>query len=713
MEILSSAEMIQSHYRLRIHRELRGVIRQIDRVARLTANLLKADFLALFYTKQGVSEFIPVSVYSDNDQSLLRFHLLEKLWSHSSVKESGEADFETVDKDSQNEYTAQFAKANGYSFTFNVPLVRQGSLRAGMAAFWRKQPERVDDDLYGCLQLLLEQLVDLMLTVEDVKSVDYYSMRLSELMHLFEVPLGAYRFKDFLSEIIKRSQPIIDVDGIVLLVRDQKKNRYKLQEMLCQNPLKKSFIKNLLATVEKKMQPDPRRPRRPGDWTDLSQGVDSEIGSVVAVEFSPYQGYNYVLIAIAGESKCFSQTDLELLSVLGSVSTAILRNAIMMRNIGRAKRAVEKSSNRMVDVETTAALADMTSGLAHEFNNLIGGAVGRLELIKMKMAGGDLTGDVDKIKQLLMEGAKTVKRIQEYTVSIKYKSMQPTNLCQIVKEAVTSPTASWQKLAAANNIEIEISISVNNAVIPGNHSDLVLAMEKLLQNAVEFSPSNARVKVSLGGGKEEYTIRIADNGKGISAKDKARIFYPFYSTKQGRMAGLSLSTVHGIVARHGGRVKVKDNPPQGAIFEVSFPIVEVSKDISDTTRRTRVISPRRILVVDDDRQIREVLRDLLSIQGHNLTICADGYKAVEALKKEKYDLMITDLGMPGMSGLDLADFAHENNPQMPIAMITGWGTQLKEDEVASRGIVSVMAKPFHIQDIVGLIDDLDSLAPAS
>ena len=115
----------------------------------------------------------------------------------------------------------------------------------------------------------------------------------------------------------------------------------------------------------------------------------------------------------------------------------------------------------------------------------------------------------------------------------------------------------------------------------------------------------------------------------------------------------------------------------------------------------------KILVVDDDGQVRDLLRDMLMMFGHTITTCNDGFSAIESLEKKKYNLMITDLGMPGMSGLELAKLANKDFPKMPIVMVTGWGSQLKSEEVESCGIQAVLPKPFHIRQIKDIIEGLD------
>lgn len=116
----------------------------------------------------------------------------------------------------------------------------------------------------------------------------------------------------------------------------------------------------------------------------------------------------------------------------------------------------------------------------------------------------------------------------------------------------------------------------------------------------------------------------------------------------------------------------------------------------------------RILLVDDDDQVREILTDMLGLDDHEVVPVNDPFEALRLLGESTYDLLVTDLGMPGMSGLELAVKARDINPNLPIALVTGWGSQLNEGEVLEKGIRAVLAKPFKLKDIRELITRLTS-----
>lgn len=704
----TSAELIKRFYQIKADSKLRRLIAQIDGLSELAAKELRADFVALFYHKRDGDQFIPVSYFIPIDRPVNSLNLLEQHWVSAAAVESIGSDKEgKVSSLGQSDLPLdKFASENNFGYATQLSHRTDDEKLGVVTAFWSEKPERDEILSESTMPLLSSMLVELMITIEELNIVDNYSMRLSELVNLLEMPLGDYKFKDFVTEMVKRSTPIVPVEGVCLYSRDPVSGKFRLQEILSDERASTSFIKTISSVVKKRFGEIMTGDEDANRWHDLSDDVKPERGAVVAVEFSPEKHFQFVMVVWKSEPGGFTPNDLELLSIFRLFARAMLKNAILVRNTRKAQRILEKTSARMAAMETTAALADMTSGVAHEFNNIIGGVIGRLQLLKVKNKDEALDKELDRIESLLMDGARTIKRIQEYTTRVKYKSVKAVNVRDTIKSVLDSRENKWKKLAEAKRISISGNIPEEDAVVEGNEEDLATAINNLLENAVDSSPDGAEVRIDLESDDRFFRILVADQGAGVSHQNKIKVFYPFFTTKDSHMAGLGLSVVHGIVSRHGGKVTVYDNSPTGAVFEMAFrkpgKIVEET-DISRVRKRPDKL---RILVVDDDREIREVLRDMLSMDGHFLTTCADGYEALKSLTDGEYDLMITDLGMPGMSGLELAKSAHDEHPAMGIAMITGWGTQLDPDEIVSSGIRIVLSKPFHIKEIKALIEDV-------
>ncbi len=693
-----TTKLIKRHFHLSSEKKLSHIISVLDKIAALAEMQSSADFTALMYRKSEQDSPILISYSLGCDTPLESLNYFENRWVNGFVDYK---EFSLLKTDDE-----EFAQANQFKYKHYIPCKIDGVNQGVIVQYWKSKPKTLKQNTIDILIQLTSMLVDTMLTIENINLTDNYSMRLFELTNVFDLPMGDFRFKDFISEVVKCTRHIVQVKGICLLAKDTDSDNFSIQEYVSESKPPKLFLQTLQQSVQEEYGNIETNLHTPGRWDDLSQYLKKPSKSIIGISISPEKYYQYILVAWTEEDSIFSTVDLELLSVFSMFAKSLLKNALMVKGIKKAKRMIEKSSSRMIDIETTAALADMTSGVAHEFNNIIGGVVGRLQLLKMKIDSEPLEKEIEKIESLIMEGAHTIKRIQEFTITANNQRFEAVNLLDVVSTIIDDSTNTIQKNAKDRGITLKLINNISNLNILGNQSDILIAIEKVIENSIDFSPENSVVTLELTEDKKYFYLQISDEGCGIPVGIRPKVFYPFYTTKNTRAAGLSLSIVHGVISRHRGRITIKDNSPKGTIFELAFvkpDKMDIDSDVKTNEKNTENL---KILVVDDDKQIREVLFDMLSMYGHILTTCNDAYEAIEQLDKQGFDLLITDLGMPGMSGLELAKVAHQNSPKMPIAMITGWGTQLNHDEVKANGIKTVLAKPFHLHEIRALIEDM-------
>ena len=498
---------------------------------------------------------------------------------------------------------------------------------------------------------------------------------------------------------------VLPITGACLVERKKKNGLLEYGEMVAREGSTEppSGLLNLIDSIKVK---EVRHLLEAEKVVDLSRPLRCRNKSVIAVNISPSLSRQIILVVWSEGSEVPTVRDRELLAVYGCFARTVLANGLLIRDIRKTNRLLKRSSARLANFETLAALVDMTSGVANELNNAIGAVVGRIQLLREKLSDEEQKGDLTRIEELIIATAETVGRIQQFVSTAQAKDFEETDLARVISEVLADTDGSWKTLAQSKNVNVAVTSCCDDAVISGFEPDLRLLLEKLLDNAVEHAPENSPVEVSLVAGESEYQLVVSDHGSGVDPKDRDRIFYPFFTTKNKPGAGMSLAIVHGVVVRHGGRVLVSDQVDHGAIFTVTFPCQPADEQISEITGKTRADAKLRVLVVDDDIQIRQVLSDMLKMDGHEATTCCDGYEALVELNNGTYDLIITDLGMPGMSGLDLAMTVHEKSPDLPITMITGWGTQLDHNEIKTRGIKRVLSKPFHLKEIKALIAEV-------
>jgi len=702
----TSSKLIQQYFHVRMGHKLSGIISQVDTVSLIAARLLGADFTAVFYCAEKNDRLIPVSYQYGHHLSVRHFDLLEKEWGEALLEEMNLVR-KTVALDDGEDAAGKFGVRNGFAVRYQFPLYEEGRLSAVFLAYWYEAPPSVTHETEVMLDLTAGVLTAALSIADQLSVVENYSTRLSDLLDVFETPMEEVSFKQLVSDTMARAALLLPEAQVLTLTLDPDNKRLRFSESFGDTEVTDAFVNRVIALAEPITLPgaaDTGTHRyRP---VDIDPGSEVAIGDLVALTICPNDDIRIVLVAAVPESRTLSPNDRELLSVFAVFAQTVLRNALLFKSLRKANHLLEKSSDRLADAETMAALTDMTSGMAHDFNNIFGGIIGRIQLLRLKEKDTKLATELGKIEQGALEGAETIRRLQEFSTSGQTREGGPVDAVSALGDALADESADWKSLAAQKSVSIDSRILVDTAPLLGVHPDLITVVAKLVENAVEHSPEEATVSVTLEADESCILLRVADRGDGVLDSIRQRIFYPFFTTKSSRGAGLGLSIVHGIVSRHGGSITVEVTAGGGATFVVSLPRTGVGREVSEITRRPEGSHKYRILVVDDDDQIRSVLSDMLTINGHKTIACADGYAALDAIGKDSFDILITDLGMPGMSGLDLAGVVHEKYPDMPIAMITGWGTQLNEEEVALKGIKAVLPKPFHLKEIKQLVADL-------
>jgi len=187
----------------------------------------------------------------------------------------------------------------------------------------------------------------------------------------------------------------------------------------------------------------------------------------------------------------------------------------------------------------------------------------------------------------------------------------------------------------------------------------------------------------------------------MDPETQARIFDPFFTTKPVKGTGLGLSVAYGIVTRHHGVITVDSQPGLGTEFVLRFPTnqVESVAQPQATTSRDGEIHPLRILVVDDEEPVLEVLADMLRNRGQDVRIGVGGEAGLSEFQRWRPQVVFSDLGMPEVNGWDVARRVKSQAPETPVVLVTGWGSQLEEGSAQARGVDLIMAKPFSMEDV--------------
>jgi CheY-like chemotaxis protein/nitrogen-specific signal transduction histidine kinase len=352
------------------------------------------------------------------------------------------------------------------------------------------------------------------------------------------------------------------------------------------------------------------------------------------------------------------------------------------------------------------ALGQLAAGIAHDFNNALALIVSRAEMLREDYGslGVPLNEGLEALVRGGMDAAATVRRILDFARERPDHPLAPLSLDDVVRdvESLTSPL--WRAMAQARAVSLRLTLALGAPPpVLGDPAELREALLNLIHNAVEAMPGGGTLTITTGLAGERAYVRVADTGMGMDAATQARIFEPFFTTKGAQGNGLGLSMVYGIVRRHGGEIAVHSAAGEGTVLTLAFPTAGQQAAGVAATSDDRSQPSLRVLVVDDEPLLAMMLQCMLANDGHRVTSCTDGERALERFGREPYDLVLTDLSMPEMNGWEVARAVRARRPEQPIAFLTGWGQQLDEAQLASLDVRYVLAKPFRREDLRQLV----------
>jgi PAS domain S-box-containing protein len=373
--------------------------------------------------------------------------------------------------------------------------------------------------------------------------------------------------------------------------------------------------------------------------------------------------------------------------------------------IDRDITARRRAEAELIHAERMSAVGMLAGGVAHEFNNIHGIVMGYLELI---LERDDLPGEVREDLRTVYDSTSRAVGVTNSLLTFVRKSKsakRPVSLSSVVGDAVKLVEREYQTDG------IEIDLQAGEAItLLADARQLVQVLLNLMINARHAMIGRPEQKLTVETGREgdRAAIRISDTGCGIPEEDVGKIFMPFYSTKGEHAAqdsaqssvrgtGLGLSVCRRIIEGHGGEIEVRSRPGEGTTFSIRLPISEEQPPAAaEGAGPVKTVPGARVAILEDEPDMRALLSQLLEAMGYRASGFTSGAEALAGLRDEKTDLVLVDLQMPGMSGIDfiraLNELPEEGRPRVLVS--TGRAQEPGDDERAELGIVDVIRKPF-------------------
>lgn len=353
------------------------------------------------------------------------------------------------------------------------------------------------------------------------------------------------------------------------------------------------------------------------------------------------------------------------------------------------------------------AMGQLTGGIAHDFNNLLQAVHGNLDLIRRR------PNDSERVMRLADNGLQATERGAKLTAQLlAFSRAQKLELRPTAVAPLIAGMDDMLRRSIGPSIRIEVVLTDDNLGVMIDPTQFEMALLNLAINARDAMPEGGDLTITASEqditGDPELSpgryveIRVADTGPGIPADILSRVFDPFFTTKGvGKGTGLGLSQVYGMAKQAGGVARIEKGTPRGTSVVLLLKLVDTEHAASETgvtSEPAGATEGLRVLVVDDDRDVRQFLRDSLETLGFRVFTAEDGERGLSTFDSVNPDVLLLDFAMPGMNGAHVADRVRARRPDLPIIFATGYSdTAAIEAAVGSEAVL--MKKPFRVADL--------------
>jgi PAS domain S-box-containing protein len=458
--------------------------------------------------------------------------------------------------------------------------------------------------------------------------------------------------------------------------------------------------------------------------------VDSQTGmklrSILTVPLLLHEKVIGVFQVVDSAENRFNEHDLEIMESLAAVAANAIEHAHLHESLKKQYQTLQQTQTRLIQSEKLAAIGEIVAGVAHELNNPLAATILYSQLLQRKGVSPELQRDLDQVVSQARRASDIVRGLLDFA-----RQRPPERIETNINAIILSTLSLLAYELRTHNIETYTQLSEEAPPILADPHQLQQVLVNLINNASQAMLAahktghltiTTAVATSAGlkadqPGRPVLRIIIQDDGPGIPAALQLRIFDPFFTTKEeGQGTGLGLAVCHGIITEHGGDIWVESREGQGASFFVELPLISATAvvptpPLPSTPPRANGSSlntPHHILVVDDEPSLVQIITRLLRRQNYVVETAENGAEGLERLAQARYDLIICDLRMPGMSGIEFYEEALLSNPRLQhhIIFTTGDTISPSARHFLSHNNLTYLAKPFDINDLLQTIHTL-------
>jgi ligand-binding sensor domain-containing protein/signal transduction histidine kinase/CheY-like chemotaxis protein len=358
------------------------------------------------------------------------------------------------------------------------------------------------------------------------------------------------------------------------------------------------------------------------------------------------------------------------------------------------------------------AMGKLASGMAHDFNNILAIILGSVQLLRSNTYSPKELKLIQNIETAAWDGSQIIKKIQDFSrQNIESESIL-IDLNQVLRDVIEVTRFQWLTEKQLQEIKIDFNTELEDLpLLRSNISDLRLIFTNIIINAIESFERSGKITIRTHHTPATgYTVQVIDEGKGIEKEALVHIFDPFFTTKGVEGNGLGLSQVYGLVTRLDGTINVQSDMGKGTTMTINIPdslrTDPVGGENKNENNSLKVKKGKSIFIVEDESTIRDLYKDMLGMQGYSIFAVESGEEGLKHWDNDSFDLILCDLGLPGMNGWEFIARIRQQNASIPIIALTGWGDMISSQEAADHQVQKVISKPVQFSQFSQIIYDL-------
>jgi CheY-like chemotaxis protein len=352
----------------------------------------------------------------------------------------------------------------------------------------------------------------------------------------------------------------------------------------------------------------------------------------------------------------------------------------------------------MEALEKMKIISMLTSGIIHDINNVLTVIVGYTDILLSNDSCVDCRKEIEIIKKIALDGAEIAKRVKDFAKT-KEEGKKIFNIWESIETSIIITKPLWYNQAQIQGKNITFKYTRGLPIFTyGNESEFREALVNMIFNAIDAIQENGLIQIDVYKNQSQATISIKDSGSGMTEETKNKIFTPFFTTKKENGSGIGLSTTYKTITEMGGKIEVESIIDSGTEFKIILPIADEKIEAKIENEKTVPKYNQNVLIIDDQIEICSVVKEMLhKIIDGKIETCTKGKDALNLIKNNNYDIVITDIAMPDVNGIELIKYIKKSKPGTQVIAMTGWNGFIDKDKENKPDYI--LSKPFTIEDL--------------